>query len=74
MAGRGCVDTSAAAHVGRLALVSAWLEKERLDPSAVDEALIGEIVDATSGAKTTTNYAEETAFWEEATKIMEEDY
>ena len=31
-------------HTRRLALVSGWLERERLDPVMVDEALIGELL------------------------------
>jgi site-specific recombinase XerD len=43
---QGYSDQSTAEHVGRLAWLSGWLEAEGLGPAAVDEALVGHVVDA----------------------------
>jgi len=37
-------------HVRRLAQLSWWLERERLDPAAVDERLVGDLLDVLHGS------------------------
>ena len=46
LTGRGYGGKSTVEHVRRLARLSRWLERERLDPMAVDERLVGAMVAA----------------------------
>jgi site-specific recombinase XerD len=46
LADEGYADQSMAEHVRRLGWLSGWLEAEGLDPAAVDEVLVGQVVGA----------------------------
>lgn len=56
LADQGYADRSVAEHVRRLADLSGWLEAERVEPAAVDERLIEQVVDVLHRAGRTRSF------------------